>query len=300
MKAAILIDSTAYVSDKIKRKSYIYPVYLSVSFSDGTVIVDRSDVEETKAFYDKMLISKDLPKSSQPSVLDVSNAYEKIIADGYDTVFAIGISKVLSGTFSTMYSVGQQYADQLDIHYINSKIVTIPEGIIAQYVIQMIENGYDAPTIVTAITEVIDNVKTWFSVDDLTNLIKGGRLNSTVGVIGSALKVKPVIAFDDEGDIGLKEIIRGQKKVYKKFGEYITQHAESKDNGDFTLAVIGGDNQEGIDKMLEVLSDTIKNHQIDVQTGEIGPVIATHTGKGALGIIIVPKPVVDGKVISAL
>lgn len=300
MKVAILIDGTAYVSNKIKQISYVYPVYLSVSFSDGTVMVDKSETAERKAFYDKMLNSEDLPKTSQPSVGEVTDAYEKIIVDGYDTVFAITVSKILSGTYSTIYSVGQQYADQLDIHYINSKIVTIPEEIIAQYVIQMIENGYEADTIETAIREVIEGVKSWFSVDDLTNLIKGGRLSSTVGVIGSALKVKPVIAFDDEGDIGLKEIIRGQKKVYKKFNEYVKQHAEAQENGDFTLAIVGADNQEGIDKMLDILSNTITNNQIDVQTGEIGPVVATHAGKGALGIIIVPKPVIDGKVISAL
>lgn len=300
MNTAILVDSAAYISEEVKERPYIFPLHLTIQFPDESQLLDKSEKETYAIFYEKMLSANDLPRTSQPSPGDIVENYQYLIDKGYDTVFVVTLSQAISGTFDTVQLMGQDFKEQLDIRYINSKIATLPEEIIVQYIASMLEANYDTDTIEQTIGTVIDNVKAWLTVPDLTNLIKGGRLNATVGVIGSALKVKPTLTFNTEGSIVLTEIMRSEKKIRRKFCNNVQNYIESRDNSDVTLVVVGGDNQEGVDKMVAELSDLIAQYTIDLRTSEIGPAIATHTGKGVLGVVVVPKPVVDGKVISAL
>lgn len=99
MKAAIIVDSTAGLSKEVTDIPGIFQLYLSTIFEDGTVFVDTVEENLTQKFYDRMDTESELPKSSQPEPKQVYDLLERIIDEGFDTVFGLFLSDKISGTY---------------------------------------------------------------------------------------------------------------------------------------------------------------------------------------------------------
>ncbi|MBA5730079.1 DegV family protein [Aerococcaceae bacterium INB8] len=102
MKAAIIVDSTAGLTEETIKFSNVYQVYLSTIFEDGTVYADSPDETLTKDVYERMDTEKNLPKTAQSDTKHINDVFEQLIQEGYDTVFGILLSEKISGTFHSV------------------------------------------------------------------------------------------------------------------------------------------------------------------------------------------------------
>lgn len=287
MKAAIIVDSTAGLSKEVADIPGIFQLYLSTIFEDGTVFVDTADDELTQQFYDRMTTEDELPKSSQPEPKQVFDLFDRIIAEGYDTVFGLFLSEKISGTFQTVNAVAKEYDDKLTIHLIDSKTTSFVIEAMTINLVELLQRDLTAQKIIEHLDELLSQSIFYFTPETLTNLVKGGRLSSFSGLLGSLLSIKPLITVSQatDGEVHVPEKIRSKKKAINRLftlaSEAISRYPET---AYITIGHTGApsDAQELSDRILAAFPNC------STRIGFITPVLGTHGGRGAVSINIAP------------
>jgi len=120
----------------------------------------------------------------------------------------------------------------------------------------------------------------WFTVEDLDNLYRGGRLSKSAAIAGNMLKIKPVLIVDETGNLKVVEKIRGTKNAYKSMINHLLNSGINLE--DQTIFIGHGDDIESAHNLSEMIKTQIQVK--DVKIMPIGPVIGTHTGPGMLSL----------------
>lgn len=193
MKSAILVDSTSTIPEELQQHPDIYQVTLKITFKDGEVMEDTTEEKEVKYFYNKMVNDATLPLTSQPEPADYYQIMDEIVAKGYDEVYGVFLSSALSGTFQTARMILQEYEDRIKVHLVDTKAVSIIIGHEIKELVRLLEAGYISEEILPAMDQMIKESEIYLFVDDLNNLVKGGRTKAASAFIGSMLKIYPVL-----------------------------------------------------------------------------------------------------------
>lgn len=205
---------------------------------------------------------------------------------GFDTVFVITLSSKISGAFNTMQLVGENFSEKLDSYYCDSKGTSyIIEGMVKQ-ALKLIEMNLSADEIASKLEWVADNSVIYLMVDDLRYLQKSGRLNASSALFGSMLQIKPILYFDDEGQVAVYEKVRTAKKVYKKWLKLSQKANENYPDGiDFAYA--HGDAWEEMKEFYTKMQTEFPDN--DHRAGFLTPILGVHAGKGTKGMGIIAR-----------
>lgn len=279
MKTAIVADSTAYLPEELVEKYDIYTIPLSVVMEDETY---RENVDiTTEEFFEKMANMEALPSTSQPSIGDYILLLESLYRDGYTDVISFHLSAEVSGTYQSALSAGES-VEELNVHVIDSEVAAFVLGFLVLYAAQN-KDKMPLEELLENVEEMKKQVNTnaYFIVDTLTNLQKGGRLSNAQALVGSLLKVKPILNFND-GKIVPYEKIRTKKKAKKKVQEVFEREIEQHQGKNITAVVIHSNAEEEGREWKAELEE--KFPHVKFTMSYFGPVIATHLGEGALGL----------------
>lgn len=286
MKAAVVIDSTSGLSEELRQREDVFVAELSVQFPDGTVIPDRTDEETQRTFYNKLTSSDKLPTTSQPSPQQFYDIFDEIIAAGYDTVFMVLISSALSGTYQTAYTIAEEYRDRLTIHVLDSKTSTIIEEFYARQIFKLIEAGKTFTEIADTMEEIVNESGAFFVVDDINNLVKGGRLSPTVGRIGSALKIKPIVSLSKEdGKVIVYTLSRNAKRAIKALRKGLLEYMAQVGN-DIGIAILNANAPETGSLIYAEIQDIVEKYNLIYVYEGITPVVGTHVGANCMGFLL--------------
>jgi len=281
MKSAILVDSTSKIPEELQQHPDIYQVTLKITFKDGEVMEDTTEEKEVKYFYNKMVNDATLPLTSQPEPADYYQIMDEIVAKGYDEVYGVFLSSALSGTFQTARMILQEYEDRIKVHLVDTKAVSIIIGHEIKELVRLLEAGYISEEILPAMDQMIKESEIYLFVDDLNNLVKGGRTKAASAFIGSMLKIYPVLYFDKDGTVVLHEKIRTENKIKKSWMK-IYQEAREKYGDRLHLGFAHGD---AYDKAVEFRDFFLETYpEEDILIRYLTPVVGVHGGKGALGM----------------
>lgn len=284
MKPAIIVDSTASISEAVKQLDNVFTVDLTVIFEDGSIAEDSSQDNEQIVFFDRLKQEEVLPTTSQPSVGQYYETVNKIIEEGYDTVFAVHLSKEISGTYQSASMVLSEFDHLIDTYCIDSKAAAVVAEAIVDNIVQWIDQGKSAEEINRLALWQADHTDIYLMVENLDNLAKGGRLSTTSAVIGNLLKIRPLLYFK-EGKIEVFEKIRTNRRVYQRFYELIGEAIEAYPDGieirfAHTLA------QAEVEKLSTTINELYPG--VSIKVNGLSPVIGSHTGLGAIGLAIIP------------
>lgn len=285
MKTAYIIDSSASLSDNLQNHPDVYVQNLEVTWGD-IAYTDTTDIDVMKEFYNRLVSSKDLPKTSQPKQGELIETYEEIILKGYDTVIVITLASAISGTFSTFQMISEHYNRRLDIRMIDSRGTSFIEERMLNYAIELNEANVSIDTIEEKLNWFVDNSKIYVVIEDLDAIVKGGRLNSMSAFIGSTLKIRPILHFNQEGKVEVFEKVRTTKKVYQRYLTLVDEAVKVYPNG-IELALAHGDCEDKALKVKALIEE--KYPQMKFRVGYLTPVLGTHAGKNSLGIGILPN-----------
>lgn len=277
MKLAIVTDSTAYLNERIRNHKDLFIIPIPV-------IIDDQSFEEGvnigyEEFYQKLKSSKDFPKTSQPVLGEVYELYRSLKEQGYDTIISIHLSEGISGFVRTLNAIKEDIPDLRIIPY-DSKITSVPMGYMVEKVLEMSDQGKALEEVLAALDEIRDTTNAYIIVDDLDNLVRGGRLTNGAAIIGGLLKIKPILTFED-GKIVLAEKIRSLKKALQRTEDIIEERRQEQD-AELRIYVIHGNNPELAQQEYEKLRQKYPDATIDV--GTFGPVIGTHLGDKAIAL----------------
>lgn len=279
MKLAIVTDSTAFLPTRIKNHPDLYVIPIPVIL-DGKIYNEGIDIEADE-YYGLLKNSKDFPTTSQPAVGEVLALYEELKTKGYDTILSIHLSSGISGFVNTLFAMKDDVKEMTIIPY-DSKITSMPMGHMVESALDLNDKGYSLEAILAHIDRIRDNTYAYLIVDDLNNLVRGGRLTNGAALIGGLLKIKPILTFS-EGKIILFEKIRSSKKAFARAEQIIGKRNEEI-KPPVKLYVIHANNLEVAEEEKAKLQKQYPQAEIEIY--HFGPVIGSHLGEKAIGIAI--------------
>ncbi|MFC3041293.1 DegV family protein [Virgibacillus xinjiangensis] len=275
MRVAVMTDSTAYIPKSIRAHHDIHMIPLSVIFDDQTY---EEEVDlTTREFYEKMRETTELPKTSQPSIGLITAKLEEL-AETYDALISVHLSSGISGTYQAVASAGEM-VEGIEVYPYDSEISCMPQGFYALEAAELAKEGRDPEEIIRRLDQMKQSMHAYLMVDDLTNLQRGGRLTGAQALVGSLLKVKPVLHFVDK-QIVPYEKIRTRKKAINRIVGLLEEEADK--GKDLHAVFIHANDEEAAvelrDRFLE------KHPTCEATISYFGPVIGTHLGEGAIGV----------------
>jgi len=278
MTVKIVTDSTSYISEKLKKRYDISVASLSVIFQNE----EFKEIHiENESFYEKLDKSASIPTSSQPSLDEMYNILEKQVRDNNEVV-GVFLSSDMSGTYSNAClaksMILENYPNAL-IEIIDSRSNCMQLGFAAVTAAKAADQGKSIDEVVSMVKDNIKRSRFLFIPDTLEYLKKGGRIGGASALLGTIFQIKPILTVVD-GKTELFNKVRTKKRAIQtmldKFIEDITKHGL----GEVMIHHIN--DVEGALAFAKIVEEHI-GKKIDI--APIGPVIGTHVGPGALGIV---------------
>jgi DegV family protein with EDD domain len=287
-QVAVVADSTSYLPPELVERHAISIVPLYVVF-DGDRTVPETEIGDYENFFEDLRRAERLPTTSQPSVGDFTAVYEPLLADGREIV-SVHISGGLSGT----PEAARQAKAALErddrggerIEVFDSTTAAGGLGFMVLAAAKAASEGKNAAEVVEWITAARAELKLWFAIDTLEFLRRGGRIGAASAWIGSTLKVKPILTVENE--MTPVERVRTSSRAFQRLLDYARQRHDSGADAWSAQHIHAPDQCAAlIDRGSEVFGckPTI--------VSELGPVLATHTGPGLLGVGGLPKRFVE-------
>lgn len=269
---AWVTDSTSSLSEDFIRNNNIYVVPLSIIFGEESYLEGVDITAED--FYPKLAASKVLPKTSQPAIGEFVELYQKL-KEEYKHAIAIHASSALTGTYQS--SVAASSMVDYKVEVIDSKIGSYPLGRMIEKGIEMQQAGKSYEDIISHLRTLPDKANLYMAPGSLEQLHKGGRLSTTQVIIGSLIKLKLIVRFED-GKVVLFDKIRTEKKVKER----LFQILEEVSSNIKEASVIHGNVGSMAEEWREELQQRFPN--ISFTTTIFSPVPGTHTGQGTIGL----------------
>ena len=279
MKIAIVTDSTAYLPERIKDHPNLFVIPIPVIL-DGKIYNEGIDIEADE-YYALLNNSKEFPTTSQPALGEVLELYKSIAEQGYDTIISIHLSSGISGFVHTLHGLTDEIPG-VALYPYDSKITSMPMGHMVEAALDLTEEKASLEEIFAKLDLIRDNTYAYLIVEDLNNLVRGGRLTNGAALIAGLLKIKPILTFED-GKIVLFENIRSTKKAFAR-AEKIIGERNAGIEAPVKLYVIHANNRIVAEKEQAKLQKLYPNAEIEI--GHFGPVIGTHLGEKAIGLAI--------------
>lgn len=279
MKIAVVTDSTAYLSPAEIKQYGIKIVPIPVIL-DGTVYDEGKDIT-TSGYYEKLRTAKTFPSTSQPPLGEVLKLYEDLGNEGYDHIISIHLASTISGFVTTLRSAVSDVKNT-EVTVYDSQITVILMGELVLTAARMAQRGADVVTIVSQLDSLRATMGEYFIVNDLQNLVRGGRLSNAAAFIGGMLKIKPLLTFDDESHkIVAFEKIRSLKKAYARIEELFSQDLAKVDYPVKAWVIDANDPEAGAAWQADLQA---KFPAVSVGRSYFGPVIGTHLGEKAIAL----------------
>lgn len=279
MCVRIIVDSSTNVSEKYREKIQFVP--LTVRFGDKEYL---DGVEISKHQFYEMLVESDvLPTTSQATPAAFAEYLESVASAG-DSAVVITLSSKLSGTYQSAVLAAEDYPN---IYVVDSKSVAIGTGVLAQYAVELAQQGMGAEEIAQVLTQQREKVCVVALLDTLEYLKKGGRISKTVAFAGGMLNIKPVVTIQD-GAVALIGKARGSRNGNNLLVEKIREAG----GVDFERPVLLG--YTGLSSaLLEKYVDDSKalwaDHVDKLDGCLLCSVIGTHAGPGAVAVAFFRK-----------
>lgn len=279
MKTAIVTDSAAYLDPEVAQANKIIVVPITVIFGQQTYL-ENIEISTTE-FYEKMRTTDKLPTTSQITMGQMQMVFDQLIADGFDEVICIHLSSGITSFIDNLQAYARQ-VDGITVYPFDSKVTSAGEAFLALEAAQLVAQGEHAETIMPKLATLRETIGVYFVVDDLSHLMRTGRISNGAAFVGNLLRIKPILSFDTAGKIVALTKERTKKRAFQKV---LTDFEAAVAAADYPIraCVIDGNNPEESAQWVETL--TAKFPGMPIETSHIGPVVGVHTGEKVMGII---------------
>jgi DegV family protein with EDD domain len=273
----VVTDSACDLPDDVLTDLGIGLVPLRIRFGEEE-LVDRTELS-TKEFWARSAASTTLPETSAPSPGAFEAEFRRLGEAGADAVVCVNLSSKLSATIEAARQAARSLDGVLPVRVVDTLSVTLGEGLIVMEAAQRAADGGSLDEVVAAAEAAVGAMKVYGAIDTLENLKKGGRIGGAQALLGSLLAIKPVIEVrDGVVEQESKQRTRGRSLEYLA-GKVTGAGPIAR------LAVFGADAPD-LDKLTAMLAGVTPTERL--LTGDIGPVIGTHCGPGAIGVAWLP------------
>ncbi len=219
------------------------------------------------------------PKTSQPTPHDFEEAYRRILEEHPGaTILSIHITGASSGTVSSARRAAESFPEA-NIYVFDTRAFSIAQALMVRQAALMAQLGETIEAILTCLRDMRDRVQTFFVLDTLDYLYKGGRMGRATHLVGTLLNIKPVLTVKD-GVMEAYARFRTRTRAFEALRDLVLRAGEGVRSLQVAVgyAVHKVDAQRLADEIREKLRPAV------LLLTEIGPALGVYTGPGALGV----------------
>jgi DegV family protein with EDD domain len=277
-KVAVVTDSGVNLPETVQETHQINVVPLKVILGEQT-LRDGIDITPSR-FYELLRAASKLPTTSQPSTGDFVEVYSRLSGE-VDAIVSIHLSELLSGTIKSALAA-RELVNHVPIEVIDSRSASVGLGFVVLAAAREAQRGGGLPEVVAAAKKLIPRINVIFVVDTLKYLHMGGRIGGASAMLGTALKIKPLLHLY-EGQVNPLERVRSKCKATERMLEIMAQRLQGDDSEGVLHAAVAHAYRE--DEALELKEQVLSRFQPDeFYLSELTPAIGTHAGPGTLGL----------------
>ncbi len=278
----IMTDSSCDLSNEMAQQLGLHIVPLTVVSPKGDFknYLDHREMDVT-TFY-SYLRAGDMCKTSAINTATFVEEMEVFLKEGKDVLY-LAFSSGLSGTYSASAIAAQELSEKYPdrkVYSVDTLCASLGQGLFVYLAAKKQQEG-------ASIDEVHDwaeanklSVAHWFTVDDLMHLKRGGRVSAATAVVGTMLKIKPVLHVDNEGKLISMEKARGRKAALNmlvdKMGETGVNLSEQE------VFISHGDCLADAEFVAAKVKERFGVKAVHIN--HIGPVIGAHAGPGTVAV----------------
>ena len=284
----IMADSTCDLSQEIVERYNIGVAPLNIEM-EGVNYRDKVDITSDE-FFERLPEMKELPKTGAPSPEAYLTIIEKAMAEGYSEFLCICMSSGTSASYQAAEIAKESFYDNhqetdVKIHVVDSWSMSHGSGWLIMKAAQLLEEGYTFEALVDFSETHKKRVKHFLCVEDLHNLTKSGRISNAGALIGSLLRVKPIMSMKDtKGAIVAK--VRGTNKALK----YYVDEFQNRYDPEWTnFIIIGYSNDQSIANELQEKIELQTDFSGHIYIMQMGVAVGTHVGLGGLSLFFMEK-----------
>ena len=277
----IITDSAADFEPWELEKLNISCIPLVVMFNETEY---RENVNLTKTeFYELLSASKNLPKTAQASPQILLDLFEQAKAAGDEAIY-ICLSSAISGTYQSAMMT-RQLAGGEGLYVLDSRIATGGERMLVEYVVKLRDEGKSAAEIMEAAEKIRSRITLYACMNTLENLYRGGRISQTAYTLGTMAQIKPIIHFNEAGQVTVPAKAMGMKKGADHLCKLVDKYPP---DDHFPFYVMYTSKRSGG----EMLADRFRAMGFDIPDEriiQVGAAIGTHIGVNAIGFVYIAK-----------
>lgn len=272
-----MTDSTGDLTPELLSRYDIQVVPLYVRFGDE-IFADGVELDNRQLFQ-RVADTGVMPQTAAPTPEDFLKVFKKILDEGQD-VICICLSSHLSATVqSATIAAGDCPAGRVQV--VDGLNLSMATGLLVLYAAELAEEGMGLEELTAKVQSRITDLRTFFVVDTMEYLYKGGRCSALQSLMAGFLKIHPMLTMED-GKIVVKEKIRGgEKKILDRLVETLLADRDHLDPQ--YIAVAGAACPGRVEILLERIKEELPGARIF--TAEAGGVISSHAGPGTVGIL---------------
>lgn len=274
-RVRIVADTTCSLPREMLEARGI-PLIPQVVIFDETSYLDDKELS-TEEFLSKLKSSSSLPKTAAPP----THLYRPIYAAAQkagESVVVVAPSAKVSGTVRSAQVAAQEFPD-LDVRVVDTQTIAGGLGTFVLLAHEWAGQGADADTIVSRLNDLIPHHRTYFLVDTLEYLAKGGRIGGAKALLGELLQVKPILTIR-AGQVEPFEQQRTKKRALARLTEIVSEQSLSGEES--RLCVMQVEAMEAAQQLADSLKSALRLNEAPIY--QLPPAIVVHAGPGALAV----------------
>ena len=282
----IATDSCCDFDENLIRELDLTVIPLSVHLGQDHFRNYPGEMPESHVFYTRL--SKGEPaQTSAPNVEAFKDAFRTFLEAGKDVLY-LGFSSALSATYQNAAMAVEELREAFPdavIRAVDTLCASMGQGLLVDLAVQEKRKGKSLEEVASFVQETIPHLCHWFTVGDLSQLRRGGRLSAGKAIVGNLLNIKPVLHVDNEGRLVPMESAKGRKKSVEALVRHMEETAIAPETQ--RIYISHGDCLGDA----EVLAAAIQSKLgvASVTIGDVGPVIGAHSGLGTLALFFLGK-----------
>ncbi|MDO4316717.1 MAG: DegV family protein [Lachnospiraceae bacterium] len=283
----LMTDMTCDLSAQILDELHVRAIPMAFQLGENEYhhYPDEREIR-LEEFYTRLKAGEDAV-TSQINPATYIEYFEAELKEGRDILY-LCFSSGLSGTINTAVLIGKQMEEEYPgrrVVIIDTLCASVGEGLLVYLTGKQYREGRSLDELAAYVETMKTQVCHWFTVEDLHHLRRGGRLSSVEAIVGSALKIKPILSVDAKGKLVVVAKERGTKKA---LGYLLNRFAAEGEAPAEATVIVGHTNApESAEYVAEALRSQYPG--IDIRIEKIGPIIGAHVGAGMCALVYVGK-----------
>lgn len=284
MPVAVVTDSTAYLPEGFadRRQIRVVPLHVHLEDRTGSDGVDLGPAELARALAEHRMVT-----TSRPSPAEFARVFREVLDGPADEIVSVHLSRELSGTWESAWLAAQEVSPDR-VRVVDSRSTGMGLGFAVLAAAAAANAGASGAEVERVAVDTAARTKTFFCLETLEYLRRGGRIGPASALLGTALSVKPLLHVSEGRVVPLEKV----RTATRALSRLVDLTVAAAGGGAVGIAVHHLATPVRAAELANRLDERLPGDE-GCLISEVGAVIGAHTGPGTIGVVVLPGGLAD-------